>query len=145
MTGSFSSTIGAWASKTKQRIDAVHARSIELLAEEMQRTTREGGRVPFKTGNMANSLLASKSGLPPTSSGPYSGTNVGLITATIKATEPVWLGYQAGYARRVNNGFIGEDKLGRVYNQQGAHFVEGAFAEWNNIVRQAASEIRGGR
>jgi hypothetical protein len=31
------------------------------------------------------------------------------------------------YARRVNNGFIGTDSLGRVYHQAGRHYVETSF------------------
>lgn len=142
MAKSFSERVGAWASSTEKRIDAVYARSIELLAEEMSKTTKEGGKVPFQTGNLANSLLASKSGMPPTSSGPFTGSNVGLITATIRANQTVWLGYQAAYARRVNSGFVGADARGRVYNQQGAHFVESAVANWSNIVETAVNEIR---
>lgn len=145
MTKSFSAQIGSWASSTERRINAVYARSVELLGEEMQRTTREGGRVPFRTGNLANSLLASTSGMPPASDGPFPGSNIGLITATIRASQSVWLGYQAGYARRVNNGFVGADSRGRVYNQQGAYFVEAAVAEWPNIVNTAVAQIKGGR
>lgn len=145
MAKSFSEQIGAWASRTEKRIDAVYARSIELLAEEMSKTTKEGGKVPIDTGNLANSLLASKQSMPTTSDGPFTGSNVGIITATIRASHSVWLGYQAGYARRINNGFVGADSRGRVYNQQGAHFVESAVANWSNIVETAVNEIRFGR
>lgn len=145
MAKSFSEQIGAWASSTEKRIDAVYARSIELLAEEMSKTTKEGGKVPIDTGNLANSLLASKQGMPATSDGPFTGSNVGIITATIRANQSAWLGYQAKYARRVNNGFIGADSRGRVYNQRGAHFVETAVANWSNIVETAVKEIRFGR
>lgn len=145
MAKSFSEQIGAWASSTEKRIDAVYARSIELLAEEMSKTTKEGGKVPIDTGNLANSLQASKQSMPTTSDGPFTGSNVGIITATIRANQAVWLGYQAKYARRVNNGFVGADSRGRVYNQQGAHFVETAVANWSNIVETAVKEIRFGR
>ena len=140
---SFSKSVGSWGSKTERRLDAVYARSVELLGEELSKTTREGGRVPFQTGNLANSLLASTSAMPPTSEGPFTGSNVGLVAATLKATQFVYLGYQARYARRVNNGMVGADSLGRVYNQEGAHFVEGAVAEWPNIVNRAAREVGG--
>lgn len=138
----FAKKIGAWASSTEKRIDAVYARSVELLAEEMSKTTKEGGKVPIDTGNLANSIQASKQSMPTTSDGPFAGSNVGIITATIRANHPVWLGYQAGYARRINNGFVGADSRGRVYNQQGAHFVESAVANWSNIVETAVNEIR---
>lgn len=145
MAKSFSEQVGAWASSTEKRIDAVYARSIELLAEEMSKTTKEGGKVPIDTGNLANSVQASTQSMPTTSDGPFTGSNVGIITATIRASHPVWIGYQAKYSRRINNGFVGADSRGRVYNQQGAHFVESAVANWSNIVETAVNEIRFGR
>lgn len=145
MAKSFSKVIGDWASQSEKRIDAVYSASITGLAEEMQRTRPEGGNVPFKTGNLANSLLASTSAMPPTSGGPFTGSNVGLVAATLKATQFVYLGYTARYARRQNSGYIGADSRGRVYNQSGAHFVEKAVAEWPNIVRKAVTQVKAGK
>lgn len=142
MAKSFSAAVGDWARQSERRIDAVYGRSVELLGEEMSRTRPEGGLVPFQTGNMAKSLLASKDAMPPTSEGPFTGSNVGLVAATLKATQFVFLGYQAKYARRRNNGMVGTDSLGRTVNETGAHFVEGAAKQWPRIVRRAATEIR---
>lgn len=142
MAKSFSQSVGDWARQSEQRIDAVYGRAVELLGEEMSRTRPEGGMVPFQTGNLSKSLLASKDAMPPTSEGPFTGSNVGLVAATLTAKQFVFLGYQARYARRVNGGMVGADSLGRVYNQSGAHFVEGAVKKWPRIVRQAATEIR---
>lgn len=142
MTKSFSATVDAWARATEQRIQAVHRRSVELLAEEMRNTKPNGGRVPFMTGNLSRSLLASTQGLPKTSKGPFTGQDVGIVTATMKIDQPIWIGYQAEYARRVNYGFIGADKLGRVYNQAGSYFVEGAIANWQQIVTKAIAEAK---
>lgn len=143
MAKSFSQAVEDWVSQTEERIDAVYARSVELLGEEMAKTRNEGGRVPFLTGNLARSLLASKSGMPNTTDGPFGGSNVGLVAATLKAKETVWLGYQANYAARQNYGYVGSDSLGRVYNQQGAYFVDHAAANWPNIVTKAIKEVKG--
>jgi len=140
---SFTESIDAWVTETKERINAAHGRSVELLGEELAKTKPEGGRVPFLTGNLARSLLASKSGMPNVADGPYAGSNIGLIAATLKADETVYIGYQAIYAARMNFGYVGADRLGRVYNQQGNYFIEGAVAEWPNIVKTAVSEIKG--
>lgn len=144
MAGKFEAAIGKWAQQTEQRIDAVYGRSIELLGEELAKTRPEGGRVPFMTGNLSRSLLASKSGMPRTAEGPFGGGNIGLVAATIKAHETLYIGYQANYARRRNYGFVGRDSLGRLYNEQGAYFVEGAIAEWQKIVKKAVRDIRAG-
>lgn len=141
---SFSGVVDKWVKQTEERLDAVYARSIELLAEEMIKTRPNGGRLPFQTGNLARSLLASKEGMPNMADGPFAGNNVGLVTADITAKEDLWLGFQANYARRMNYGLIGPDSLGRVYNQEGNYFVEGAIAEWSNIVKQAAEEVKNG-
>ena len=143
MAKSFSKAVDDWTSQTEERLDAVYARSVELLGEEMAKSRNEGGRVPFLTGNLTRSLLASKSGMPNVSDGPFGGSNVGLVAATLKAKETVWLGYQANYAKRMEFGFIGADALGRVYNQQGAHFVSHAVANWPSIVNKAIKEVRG--
>ena len=142
MANSFGAQIGEWAAKTPQRIQAVRKRSIELLAEDMTMTKPQGGLVPFDTGNLARSLLASTDGMPKTSDVPSIGSNVGVVVAVLEPTQVIWLGYQATYARRMNYGFVGADSKGRVYNQAGNHFVEGAIARWPQIVAQAAREAK---
>ena len=142
---SFTESIDAWVAETKERLNAVHGRSVELLGEELAKTKPEGGKVPFLTGNLARSLLASKSGMPNTTDGPYAGSNIGLIAATLKADETVFIGYQAKYSFRQNYGYVGEDRLGRIYNQQGNYFVENAVAQWPIIVSKAVSDIKSGR
>ena len=143
MADSFAAVVGKWASQSEARLDAVRNRAIELLATEMANTIPNGGRVPFQTGNLARSILASTQGMPRTSDAQFSGSNVGLVTATLNANQPVWLGYQANYAKRQNFGFIGSDSAGRVYNQAGHHFIEAAIAEWPRLVKQAANEMQG--
>lgn len=142
MSKSFSAQIGVWVAKTEARAQAAYRRSVELLAEEMVRTKPQGGRVPFQTGSLARSLLASTQGALKISNGPFIGSNVGAVTATLSLKQPIWLGYQAAYARRQNYGFVGADKLGRIYSQPGSYFVEGAIAAWPHLVSQAAAEIK---
>lgn len=145
MSKSFSEAIGSWANQSKERITAVHRRSVELLGEDMANTIPNGGRVPFLDGNLARSLRASTAAMPKTVTGAPTGLTVGVVTARLQPEQTVWLGYQAGYARRQNYGFVGQDSLGRTYNQTGHYFVEGAIAKWPAIVAQAVTEIKGGR
>ena len=144
--GQFADAVDAWTKETEQRMTAVWRQSIDDLADTMNRTRSNGGRLPHLTGNLMRSLLASTSAMPSTG-GPnakYTGQDVGLVTAGLQLDQTVWLGYQAIYARRMNYGFVGQDSLGRTYNQAGAHFVEGAIADWPNIVRMAVSKIKAG-
>ena len=142
MASSFAAQVGAWASQSEARITAVRNRSIEMLAEEKTKTKPQGGRVPFLTGYLARSILASTQGMPKTAEGPFPGSNIGLITATLGLNQPLWIGYTANYAKRQNFGFVGADSLGRVYNQAGNYFVEGAIAMWPELVRRAAAELQ---
>jgi len=142
--GSFADQVGAWARETEARMTAVWRGSIDMLADEMTTTRANGGRLPHLTGNLMRSLLASTSAMPAQGGAEarYTGQDVGVVTAGLSTDDTVWLGYQANYARRLNFGFVGQDKLGRTYNQEGAHFVEGAVALWSTIVALVADDIR---
>src|SRR5690606_1551318 len=139
---SFAESVGSWASATEKRLSAVHKRAIEKLALEMTRTRAEGGNVPVDTGNLYRSLLASTTAMPKTAEGPFPGSNVASVVATLRLNDTIWLGFQASYARRINFGFVGADALGRVYNQPGNHFVERAIAMWPQIVSEAVEEVK---
>ena len=137
-------SIGEWAKQTQERIEAVHKRSIDLLAEEMIRTKPNGGRLPVDTGNLARSQLASQTAMPKTaaSGAQFGGSNVGAVVATMDVTKPIYIGWQAVYSRCMNYGFVGADSLGRVYNQAGSYFLEGAIAQWPQLVAAAVADVK---
>lgn len=142
--GKFSDLVGSWGNETEARLLAVWRGSIDMLADEMTTTRSNGGRLPHLTGNLMRSLLASTAAMPPTGGADdlYDGQDIGSVTASLTIDQTVWLGYQAIYARRQNYGFVGEDELGRTYNQEGAHFVEAAILAWPTIVELVAEDIR---
>lgn len=145
MRNSFAATVSAWAAQSEKRLEATYRRSIELLADEMRETKPNGGRLPFQTGSLARSLMASTQGMPQGAEGAavfLKDQDVGAVTATLGLGQPVWIGYQAIYARRQNYGFVGADSLGRVYSQAGSYFVEGAIANWQQIVAKAVAELQ---
>jgi hypothetical protein len=143
---SFADACMKWAEQTEERLQAVFRRSVELLADELIKTQANGGRLPHRTGNLMRSLVAQIGSMPSQGSPDdrYSGSDVGAITAQALLGDDVFLGFQANYARRMNYGFVGQDSLGRTYNQTGAGFVEYARDAWPLIVKQAAEEIRQG-
>ena len=128
---SFSQAIGDWASATPKRIEAVHKLSLEKLAMELTRTRAEGGTLPVLTGNLYRSFVASPIGLPPVSYLPATGSNATAVIAALPSGQPIWFGYTAAYARRINN-------------NNGNHFVERAIAMWPQIVDEAAREVQSG-
>lgn len=81
-----------------------------------------GGKVPFDTGNLVRSLIIE---LDRAAIDQFWVTCAfqSRTTSTISAGDgdlvPLYLGYQAVYARRLNYGFTGTDSLGRTYNQSG--------------------------
>jgi len=146
MTLSFSDYVTQWCQEQPNRMLAVFKRSVELLADKLKTTRLEGGHTPKLTGNLIRSLLAAIDTMPNTNPDPkarFSGSDVGVVVASVLMGQSISLGFQAAYARRLNYGFVGEDALGRNYNQEGAGFVEAAALAWPICVAMAAEEIQG--
>lgn len=145
MTG-FGDIVGTWAKETESRFEAVFQRAVILLAQELVKTGTDGGTLPHLTGNLMRSLLAQVGSMPLQGEGDqkYSGSDVGAVVAQAMIGSEIYLGFQAVYARRMNYGFVGEDALGRTYNQSGRHFVERAIALWPQCVRQAVEDVKNG-
>lgn len=139
---SFSKQLQDWANQSMERVGAVHRTSVDLLAQEMVRTKANGGNLPVDTGNLARGLLASQTAMPKTSDQPSAGMDVGAFTTTMDVSKPVWLGFQPQYSRRINFGFVGNDSLGRSYDQAGNHFVERAVNMWPQIVENAIKDVK---
>jgi hypothetical protein len=133
-----------WAEQVKRQMFAVFRGSVQDLAEEMTLSRERGGKTPVVTGNLARSLLAQKGSMPTVSAGTekFSGQDIGPVLLDLELGDTVYLGFQAAYARRVNNGFVGEDSLGRTYNQSGAGFVEAAAANWPTIVQLHTEDVK---
>lgn len=127
-----------WTLKAERRIDAVIKDSTQSVVEVMQTPKAKGGKMPVDTGNLRNSLMSSLSG-GVGAMGPASHI---MVAASMKAGDTATFTYTAEYARRVNSGFVGQDSLGRTYNQQGAFFVEGAVDQWPAIVRASVAKAK---
>lgn len=145
MAQSFAAMVDQWTRDSEARLLAVFKRAVELLADELGLSRSNGGRTPYRTGNLVRSLVA-RIGDMPNQGGPdqkYAGSDVGAVVAQAILGDAISLGFQANYARRMNYGFVGMDEAGRLYNQTGAGFVEYAASVWPTIVALAAEEIKG--
>lgn len=133
-----------WAMQSKARMTAVYRTSADKMADRLRQTRANGGRLPHVTGNLMRSLRGSTAGPINVHTGEqeFTSQDVGLVIAGLQGDQDLWLGYQAAYARRVNSGFVGEDSLGRLYMQEGAHFVEDAMAMWGQFVKESAREVQ---
>ena len=100
--------------------------------------------MPVKTGNLRRSLMASTSVMPTIREGKetFSDSGIEMVIAGAALGSTVYLGFQAAYAARMNYGFVGEDSLGRVYNQAGFGFVDAVAQRWPQIVAEAEAKVR---
>ncbi len=114
------------------------------LDAEINRTIPNGGNMPIQFGNLRRSRLAQIGSMPNQGSPGQSfvGQDIGPVLLEWKAGEKLFLGWQAVYARRQNWGFVGEDSLGRHYNQSGHAFIEKGAAKWSFILESAAAKVR---
>lgn len=142
----FSDQVSAWCSETEERLLAVFQRAVVLLAQEMVKTSGDGGTLPKVTGNLMRSLLAQIGSMPSQGGAEetYGGADVGAIVAQAMLGSEIFLGFQANYARRRNFGYVGTRADGTTWEEAGAHFVERAAALWPQCVRQAINEVKNG-
>lgn len=130
-----------WGVRTASGLTALLRNSVQDLAREASTTIPNGGRVPVKTGNLARSVVVDNK--PPQIIEGLAKGDFSLGIANIKPGETIYLGWTAKYSRRQNNGFVGTDSLGRVYNQSGYGFAEATAAKWPAIVARNAAKMGG--
>ena len=128
-----------WAAGSDTLLTALLRNSVQGLAKAAATTIPNGGRVPVKTGNLARSVVVDDK--PPKVIEGLATGDYSLGIANIRPGEPIYIGWQARYARRQNYGFVGTDSLGRTYNQSGYGFAEAAAAKWPQIVRAEAAKL----
>lgn len=141
---SFAAQVSAWASAEMERAEAVFQAAAQTVANDVRTPVNEGGRMPVKTGNLRRSLMASTSSMPTIVEGKQEFTDsaVELVIAGAELGGTIFLGFQAAYAARMNYGFVGEDSVGRVYNQAGYGFVDAVAQLWPQIVTEAETKVR---
>lgn len=132
---SFSAAVDEWVRATKARTDAVFKTAAEKLAEEILE------RTPIITGTLAHSFQASGTQIPMARAAVTPGP-INLTIQSIPPGEPIVLFFSVAYAARVEYGFVGEDSLGRSFNQQGRGMIRLAVMNWQHIVDEAAREVK---
>lgn len=115
--------IKKWTEKRGEAVKKI------LLSTGFKVETSAKEMVPVKTGRLRGSISTNWAG---------SGMRKGKVTSPAKKGDGV--GQPAGekrlkvitgsnvkYARRIEHGFVGKDKLGRQYNQSGKPYLYPAF------------------
>lgn len=138
MAKTFTASLGAFRDKTKAQMQAVLSTSVQDVIEEAQKPVAQGGRMPVDTGYLRNSLVSELNGT-------LNGHGADSYTLTAQSMDPgdvARFGWTAKYARRQHEGFVGEDSLGRTYNQSGKHWIDGAAAQWQQIVDKNVGKLK---
>ncbi|TAV48444.1 hypothetical protein ELI30_09095 [Rhizobium leguminosarum] len=145
MTG-FAAAISDWARETEGAFEAVFHASAQEVFNAVRLSVKDGGRMPIKTGNLRRSFLASTAAMPSIKEGAATFPDMGGASELTIAGAPlgstVYIGAQAAYAARLNYGFVGEDSLGRTYNQTGYGFIEAVSQRWPQIVAAEEAKVR---
>lgn len=140
MPTSFTAQLNEHVKLTKEQIDNVWKESVQDVIEDMQTLKTSGGRMPFLDGFLVNSLVSelNGSGFGAPDKASYIATIAGM-----EAGDNCRFGYTAEYALRQELGFVGEDSLGRSFNQQGNHFMGTAAAKFESFVEKNARRYGG--
>lgn len=110
------------------------------------------GNLPVDSGFLRASLVVSiGEALPAITKPPKEGVAKTWDASTVQLklegadlSDTITAAYTAAYARRIEYGFKGKDKLGREYNQSGSRFVALAAQQWQRIVSEVAAEAQAG-
>lgn len=139
---SFAAAVAGWAADVPEAIEAVRNQSAADVVKEMQTPDFEGGRLPYDTGFLWSSLMASTAAMPTINAGanPSAGKtyafNFGAIEAVINGSsvdDDLFFGYTAAYAGHQEYGATGRPAAG---------FVRLAAQNWETIVSRNAERVQ---
>lgn len=132
----FAAQLNEWARATTERMEMIFKESSQEVFRRAQLPKAQGGNMPVDTGNLRNTFVA---GLNGTTS--LSGPDAYIAAiAGADLGDVVFGGWTAKYAARQEFGFVGQDRLGRSYNQEGNGFARKAAMAWQPIVSEKAAE-----
>lgn len=135
----FNASIRDWAARFPEKMDALARQSSQELSERVVTST------PVDTGFLRSSWQPSL-GKPALAKGEagaqaQASAQVSLVITEMKAGDLYYLVNNAAYAKRIEWGFVGQDSLGRTYNQTGRHMVTDNVKRWNTVVESVAQDL----
>ena len=139
----FFTRISEWGDRVDGDLEKLAQRSIQRLAKQVVIDT------PFDLGILRGNWQPSI-GQPNLEGGsPDAGgraiADIALKVLDLKPGETFYMVNNTAYARRLEHGFVGEDSLGRKYNQTGRHYVGNNVKRWALIVEQEAARLKEGK
>jgi hypothetical protein len=155
--GSFEASVKQFTIEAKENTSLIFRTAVDELYKDVIKpkgsqnrdaigpALDEGGNLPHDTGNLGRSLAVSTEVFPEVDQGNAtyldSSAQDAFTISGLEGGDTVYLGFQAVYAARQNYGFVGQDKLGRTYNQTGHYFVEKSAAKWQLFVAEAEAQF----
>lgn len=126
-------SVAAFVERAREKADlALRATAYAALARVMQLT-------PVNTGYLRASWQVSLLG---STEAITSRSNM-TVLATLRMGDRVVISNPVRYAMRIEYGFVGTDKLGRRYNQQGVGMMHQTISELAMISQQATAKVMG--
>ncbi len=147
----FSGPINDWVRETKERMLAVRNDAVQSVIEVMTRPVARGGNMPVRDGFLRASGRLVIGDVPPLKTKRAPGAegpvnfdlgNIALVLEGATIDDDLLFAFTAVYARRKNYGFVGQDSLGRTYNEKGRQFVGLAVQQWPQIVARSATKAQ---
>lgn len=134
--------LGGWAKKLGVDLDALARQVCQEMAQQAVENTPVV--VGFLRGSWQPSVgkMSLAQGAAPDASGAAVSAKIAAVIADIKAGDVFYMMNNAVYAKRVEYGFVGQDSLGRTYNQKGRFFVTNTVKRWPLIVQQQAAALK---
>lgn len=133
-------TMTAWGKFTNEELEKLARQSIQELCEVTVLAT------PVDTGFLRGSWQPSI-GEPKEADGKLDTSGASALAdaaveiTDLKIGQKFYLMNNAAYARRLEYGFVGEDSLGRHYDQKGRFYVTDSIAKWPQIVAKVAADL----
>lgn len=139
----FRASLEKWAKDFSLDMDALARQTSMEMSSRVVRAT------PVDLGFLRSSwqpVIGNFSGGPKRSpkdgpAGPDPTPAIGLKIEEMKAGDHYRLINNAAYAMRIEFGFVGQDSLGRNYNQRGQFFVTRSVKTWALVVAKVAKEL----
>lgn len=112
----------------------------EMAEEVVNETPHDTG---FLRGSWQPSIGEPKSGEGSEDpSGKMAVAAASLVSADVQLGDKFYMANNAVYAKRLEYGFVGEDSLGRSYNQAGRFYVSDTVARFKSICRKVARDLK---
>jgi hypothetical protein len=143
-TREFVAKVDAWAAHEPLRLRALAIESIQNMCEHVVIDT------PVVTGNLRGGWQPSIGAPSPPIEGrldPGGGqalADLAVSLANLQIGDVLYFTNGVIYARRVEYGFVGEDSLGRHYNQAGRFYLTNNAVRWQDFVSEAAETLSKG-